>query len=77
MATMNVSLPDPMRQWVEEQVKGGEYANASDYIRDLIRHDQERRKALSAAISEGLASGRGVRKAEAVLAAAKARLGRG
>ena len=37
MATMNVSLPDPMREWVDAQVKGGEYANASDYIRDLIR----------------------------------------
>jgi antitoxin ParD1/3/4 len=77
MATMNVSLPDPMREWVEEQVKGGEYANASDYIRDLIRHDQERRKALDAAIREGLESGRSARKAEQVMAAAKARLRRG
>ena len=34
MARMNISLPDPMREWVEGQVKGGEYANASDYIRD-------------------------------------------
>lgn len=76
MATMNVSLPDPMREWVEEQVKGGEYANASDYIRDLIRHDQERRKAWGSAIDEGLASGRSPRKAEAVMAAAKARLRR-
>src|SRR3989339_571910 len=42
MATMNVSLPDPMREWVETQVKTGEYANTSDYIRDLIRHDQHR-----------------------------------
>ncbi|MEK7245346.1 MAG: type II toxin-antitoxin system ParD family antitoxin, partial [Pseudomonadota bacterium] len=32
MATMNVSLPDPMREWVEAHVKGGEYANVSDYI---------------------------------------------
>ena len=72
MATMNVSLPHPMREWVEAQVKGGEYANASDYIRDLIRHDQERRKALEAAIDEGLKSGRSRRKAEAVMAAAKA-----
>lgn len=77
MATMNVSLPDPMREWVEDQVKGGAYANASDYIRDLIRHDQERRVALEAAIREGLASGRSSRKAEDVMAAAKARLRRG
>ena len=76
MATMNVSLPDPMREWVEDQVWGGEYANASDYIRDLIRHDQRRRRELEAAISEGLESGRSPRKAEDVMAAAKARLRR-
>lgn len=77
MATMNVSLPDPMREWVEAQVKGGEYANASDYIRDLIRHDQERCLALEAAIREGVESGRSPRKAEAVMAAAKSRLRNG
>ena len=77
MATMNVSLPDPMREWVEEQVKAGEYANASDYIRDLIRHDRERHTMLDAAIREGLESGRSPRKAKEVMAAAKARLGRG
>lgn len=41
MATMNVSLPDPMKRWVEAQVKTGLYSNASDYVRDLIRKDQE------------------------------------
>jgi antitoxin ParD1/3/4 len=77
MATMNVSLPDPMREWVETQVKGGAYANASDYIRDLIRHDQRQREALQAAIREGLESGRSPRKAKDVMAAAKARLRHG
>ena len=42
MATMNVSLPDPMKQWVEAQARTGRYSNASDYVRDLIRKDQER-----------------------------------
>lgn len=42
MATMNVSLPDPMKDWVEAQAKTGRYSNASDYVRDLIRKDQER-----------------------------------
>lgn len=42
MATMNVSLPDKMKQWVEEQVQTGRYGNASDYVRDLVRRDQER-----------------------------------
>ena len=77
MATMNVSLPDPMREWVDAQVKGGVYANASDYIRDLIRHDQAHRAKLEAAIVDGLESGRSTRTAEEIMAATKARLTHG
>lgn len=40
--SMNVSLPAPMKGWVEEQTRSGRYSNASDYVRDLIRRDQER-----------------------------------
>jgi antitoxin ParD1/3/4 len=40
MATMNISLPDPMKSWVEAQAADGKYANSSDYVRDLIRRDQ-------------------------------------
>lgn len=60
MATMNVSLPDALKEWVEEQAGSGRYGNASDYVRDLIRRDQERRQAidlLQAAITEGMDSG--------------------
>ncbi len=60
MATMNVSLPQAMKAWVERQAESGLYGNASDYIRDLIRKDQERKAAhaaLQAAITEGEASG--------------------
>jgi antitoxin ParD1/3/4 len=60
MATMNVSLPDPMKAWVERQAEGGLYGNASDYIRDLIRKDQQRQEAVAAlqtAITEGVESG--------------------
>ena len=60
MATMNVSLPDPMKAWVETQAETGRYANASDYVRDLIRRDQERAAKIAAMqklIDEGLASG--------------------
>lgn len=60
MATMNVSLPEAMKAWVERQAEGGHYGNASDYIRDLIRRDRERQEAiatLQAAITEGVASG--------------------
>ncbi len=48
MATMNVSLPDPMKDWVETQTKGGRYSNASDYVRDLIRKDQDRSAKIAA-----------------------------
>ena len=60
MATMNVSLPDQMKDWVEAQTATGRYANHSDYVRDLIRKDQERAdkiKAMQKLIDEGLASG--------------------
>ncbi len=60
MATMNVSLPDPMKAWVERQAESGRYGNASDYVRDLIRKDQERIAAfdqLQAAITQGIESG--------------------
>lgn len=60
MATMNISLPAPMRDWVESRLATGLYANNSDYVRDLIRQDQlrnEQRLALQQAISAGIAIG--------------------
>jgi antitoxin ParD1/3/4 len=39
MATMNISLPDELKSRVEQRVSDGLYANASDYVRDLIRQD--------------------------------------
>lgn len=60
MATMNVSLPEAMKAWVELQTEHGLFGNASEYIRDLIRKDQQRQAAietLRAAISAGAESG--------------------
>ena len=60
MATMNISLPDRMKSWVEESVGTGRYANASDYVRDLIRRDRERDLGLAQLqemITEGFESG--------------------
>ena len=60
MATMNVSLPDQMKEWVEAQTASGRYGNASDYVRDLIRKDQDRAAAfaaLQAEITKGVESG--------------------
>ncbi|WP_306439019.1 type II toxin-antitoxin system ParD family antitoxin [Litoreibacter roseus] len=57
---MNVSLPDPMKSWAETRTKDGRYSNVSDYIRDLIRKDQEREASiaeLQQLIKEGRESG--------------------
>jgi antitoxin ParD1/3/4 len=43
MDTMNISLPTPLRDFVNSQVVAGHYSSASEYIRGLIRQDQERR----------------------------------
>lgn len=60
MATMNVSLPDEMKEWVEAQASSGRYANVSDYVRDLVRRDQERADSiarLQQIVDEARASG--------------------
>jgi antitoxin ParD1/3/4 len=57
---MNISLPDPMKAWVEDQAKSGRYANASDVVRDLIRQEQikaEKIANMQRLIDEGRASG--------------------
>jgi len=43
MASMNVSVPESMRDWVQSRIESGEYASVSDYVRDLIRRDQNAR----------------------------------
>lgn len=60
MATMNVSLPDRMKSWAEARAKEGKFSNTSDYVRHLIRRDQERAEAVAEiqkAVDEGVASG--------------------
>lgn len=44
METMNISLPDPLKQFVDKQVATGAYTSASEYIHRLIKEDQERRR---------------------------------
>jgi len=74
MATMNISLPDAMKNWVEQQAKSGRYSNASDYVRDLIRRDQDQAAKIAqmqALITEGLQSGPGDRSMDALKQAAR------
>ena len=56
---MNVSLPDTMRNYIEQQVKAGGYGSISEYIRDLIHQDQKRKtkEHLETLLQEGLDSG--------------------
>jgi len=62
MATMNISLPDGMKEWVEQQASSSYYSNSSDYIRDLIRNDQLTRvERFQSLIIEGIDSGTGNR----------------
>ncbi len=75
MATMNVSLPDPMKVWVEAQARTGRFSNASDYVRDLIRRDQEQTgkwAALQRYLDEAEASGTSPRSFTEIVAEAQA-----
>ena len=79
MATMNISLPDQMKAWVEAQTQDGRYANSSDYVRDLIRRDQIRAEKIAnmqRLIDEGRASGISDRSMADIKAEARARIAR-
>ena len=71
MVTMNISLPEKMKKRVLSRIALGNYANASDYVRDLIRQDIERRDALVAELRKGERSGVSRRQVPEILAAAK------
>ncbi|MBY0283328.1 MAG: type II toxin-antitoxin system ParD family antitoxin [Sphingomonas sp.] len=71
MAQMNISIPEALKSWAEARVAEGRYSSTSDYVRDLVRRDQEyaeKLKALQAAIDEGLASGVSDRTIEDIIA---------
>lgn len=59
MTSINISLPDSMRAYVEQQVASGGYSSASEYFRELVRQDQKRKadEHLEAMLLEGLSSG--------------------
>jgi antitoxin ParD1/3/4 len=59
MTTMNVSLPDEMRAFIEAQVSSGGYASASEFVRALVRERQKReaKRELEAKLREALMDG--------------------
>jgi len=80
MATMNVSLPDAMKEWVESQTQTGRYGNSSDYVRDLIRRDQERAEKIAnmqKLVDEARAGGLSNKTMDEILAAARRKVGLG
>ena len=58
MQTMNISLPDPLKEFVDHQIADGRYSSVSEYIRELIRSDEKRKaeERLTALLLEGLDS---------------------
>lgn len=74
MATMNISLPDSMKDWVESQTETGRYGNSSDVVRDLIRQAQIRTEKIAnmqQLVDEGRASGISTRTVAEILAEAR------
>ena len=59
MTTLNLSLPNPMKDFVQRQVTQGGYSSSSEYVRALLRQEQQRlaQTALEAKLIEGVASG--------------------
>jgi antitoxin ParD1/3/4 len=55
MGTMNISLPEPLKAFVEEQAAQRGYGTTSEYVRELIRNDQDRLR-LRSLLLEGAAS---------------------
>jgi antitoxin ParD1/3/4 len=43
MTSLNISLPEALKEYVEGQVASGDWGTPSEYIRELIRQDKERR----------------------------------
>ena len=62
MTTLNISLPDSMRAFIDEQIAQGGYSTASEYIRDLIRQAQKQaaQEKLDSLLLEGLESGESI-----------------
>ena len=58
MQSMNISLPDQLKDYVDEQVGSGRYSSASEYVRELIRADEKRKsqEKLETLLVEGLRS---------------------
>lgn len=73
MVELNISLPEPIYDWVKGQVTAGHFASSSDYVRELIMQVQKL-QLLQQAITEGLESGISERSIADIISEAKAEL---
>ncbi len=72
---MSFALPESMREYIDARVREGSYGNTSEYLRELIRRDQEQQAAarLRDLIADGLASGDGRQVTDGLVAELRAR----
>ncbi len=72
---MSFALPESMREYIDARVRDGDYGNTSEYLRELIRRDQEQQAVarLRTLIADGLASGDGRPVTDDVVADLRAR----
>lgn len=73
MGTMNISLPDALKAFVEDEVARGGYSTSSEYVRELIRREQDRAR-LRALVLEGAASPEDVTVNETYFQSLRARI---
>ena len=70
-----ITLTYQQHDWIKAQIANGDYTNDSEYFRDLVRRDQEKFRALKAAVEEGIASGPSTRTVDDIWAGAEVRRG--
>lgn len=76
MATMTISLPEPMKRWIEAQAASGRVESADQLLHDLIRREQERTDKIAAMqrlVDEARESGTSDRTVDKVFAGARER----
>jgi len=75
-STMTISLPEEMKGYIEQRIKAGSFSSASEFVRQLVREEQQRvdQGKLEAMLLEGLDSGKPIRVTDAYLAGLQGRL---
>jgi antitoxin ParD1/3/4 len=76
VAILNVSVPDQMKAYIDERLKGGDFSTTSEYVRSLVREDQQRRirERIDALLLQGLDSGEPVEVTDEYLQSKRAEL---